>query len=184
MPEVWLQSNRRPFLLTAVVALVVGVICSALGTIFIDTCGVWFWYAAVPASATIAVLAWYAADRPRIAFDGRSLLLGIRNGSPIAVPIELVEAFLLGKGPTYLSGKDDRKTEATTLILRVSERAPEFEKLETNLRLAAWCGHYVTMRGTWTEPLSVDLVNRLNQRLYDAQQAQKRHAATATGPTR
>jgi len=94
MPEVWLQSNRRPFLLTAVVALVVGVICSALGTIFIDTRSFWIWYAAVPASATIAVLAWYAADRPRIVFDGRSLLLHIRNGSPIAVPIELVEAFL------------------------------------------------------------------------------------------
>ncbi len=138
----------------------------------VATSGLGWWIAAGAALALAVVLVVWSR-RPRLAFDGRNLLLYIRNGSAIRVPIDLVEAFLMGKGPTYLTGKDDYKTEARTLIIRIAERAEEFAKLETNVRLAAWCGHYVTLRGTWTEPLDIDLVNRLNQRLYDAQQKLK-----------
>lgn len=170
MSEVWLHANRRlfvgPILLAAIAAggfaMRAAVATSSLG-----------WWIAAGVALLVAVLLAVWACRPRIGFDGRRLLLYIRNGSAIAVPIDLVEAFLMGKGPTYISGKDDYKTEARTLIIRIAERAEEFAKLETNVRLAAWCGHYVTLRGTWTEPLDIDLVNRLNQRLYDAQQKLK-----------
>jgi hypothetical protein len=177
MTEVWLQANRRSGLWPLAFGLV-----SAAGMLtasaFVPDDGVIrpvLWLVAATDMLAAFALA-YLSNLPRLAFDGRSLLMRIRNSSPIRVPIELVEAFLIGKGPAYLSGKDDYKTEARTLIIRISERAPEFEKLETNLRLAAWCGHYVTIRGTFTEPLGVEVVNRLNQRLYDAQQTLKSSA--------
>jgi hypothetical protein len=180
MTEVWLQANRRSGLWPLAFGLV-----SAAGMLtasaFVPDDGVIrpiLWLVAATDMLAAFALA-YLSNLPRLAFDGRSLLMRIRNGSPIRVPIELVEAFLIGKGPAYLTGKDDYKTEARTLIIRISERAPEFEKLETNLRLAAWCGHYVTIRGTFTEPLDVEVVNRLNQRLYDAQQSLKSSATAA-----
>ncbi|MGC3968355.1 MAG: hypothetical protein QM775_13570 [Pirellulales bacterium] len=184
MTEVWLQANRRltwlpvagALLLAAVFALIL------INTEFRSPLHI-FAASAAPACMGLSLWLLYVARRPRLAFDGRSLLMRIRNGSPIAVPIELVEAFLIGKGPAYLSGKDDYKTETQTLIVRISERAPEFEKLETNLRLAAWCGHYVTIRGTFTEPLDLDVVNRLNRRLYDVQQKLKSaHVEAAASP--
>ncbi|MBA4018800.1 MAG: hypothetical protein C0483_16655 [Pirellula sp.] len=170
MSEVWLHANRRLFVGPILVAAIAAGALAMRGAV--APSGLGWWIAAVAALALALVLFMWSR-RPRLAFDGRSLLLYIRNGSAIAVPIEFVEAFLLGKGPTYLSGKDDYKTEARTLIIRIAERAEEFAKLETNVRLAAWCGHYVTLRGTWTEPLDIDLVNRLNQRLYDTQQKLK-----------
>lgn len=171
MSEIWLHTNRRLYWLPVLVALVAAGLFVV--TYVVTTRGAWTHnIAGGGAYAALALAGYllYLARLPRLAFDGRSLLMRLRNGAPIAVPIDLVEAFLLGKGPAYLGGRDDYKTEARTLIIRIAERAPEFEKLETNLRLAAWCGHYVTLRGTFTEPLDVDLVNRLNQRLYDAQQ--------------
>lgn len=170
MSEVWLHANRRLFVGPILVAVIAAGALAMRGAV--ATSGLGWWIAAGVALLVAVVLAVWAR-RPRIGFDGRSLLLYVRNGSAIRVPIDLVEAFLMGKGPTYLSGKDDYKTEARTLIVRIAERAEEFAKLETNVRLAAWCGHYVTLRGTWTEPLDVDLVHRLNQRLYDAQQKVK-----------
>jgi hypothetical protein len=120
----------------------------------------------------LCVLLWLFLARPRIVFDGANVVLNVGLARPAVVPVELVEAFLLGKGPAYLTGKDDYKTEATTLIVKLAERAEEFAKLPTNVRIAAWCGHYVTFRGTWTEPLSVALVNRLNERLHAVQHAE------------
>jgi hypothetical protein len=33
--------------------------------------------------------------------------------------------------------------------------------------LGKWCGSYITIRGTWCERLSVELVQRLNVRLAE-----------------
>jgi hypothetical protein len=117
------------------------------------------------------VYGWWFLTRPRIVFEGATVRLNVGKGHPVAVPVELVEAFLIGKGPAYLNGRDDYKTETATFIVKIAERAEEYAKLPTQVRIAAWCGGYVTFRGTYTEPLSVDLVNRLNQRLHDVQHA-------------
>lgn len=175
MTEIWLQANRRPYFAPLVLSVVTAVISGFMASTpwTVKHGGFLKWWIAAIVAASAAVSLWLASRRPRIAFDGRRLLLRVRTGSPVEVPIELVEGFLLGKGPTFLNGRDDYRTETTTLVVRIAERAEEFRKVETNVRVAAWCGHYCTLRGTWTEPLSVDLVNRLNQRLYDVQQAAK-----------
>lgn len=173
MNETWLHANRR-----LAIPLVILLDLAATGVaaaVFIygwgTTWGMIAFALAVGVLGLVVPGLFFVSCLPRISFDGRSVKLGVRFGLPVSVPVEFVEAFLLGKGPTYLPGYDDYRTEATTLIVKLADRAAEFEKLETNLRIAAWCGHYVTFRGTWTEPLSVELVNRLNERLYAAQQA-------------
>jgi hypothetical protein len=169
MAEIWLQANRRIVLLPTILFAVVAAACTP---IYLSTRSEYVGAAAILA-ADAALVWWLIFRRPRISFDGRNVRLNVRNGRAVRVPVELVEAFMLGKGPAFLDGRDDYRTETSTLVVRIAERAEEFRKVETNVRVAAWCGHYCTLRGTWTEPLSVDLVNRLNQRLYDVQQAAK-----------
>lgn len=173
MTEVWLRANSKPFapFWGALLALAAG---AAIGrTAIADRAGygpvACTVLAVVAASAAVGL--WYVARKPRLAFDGDRLLLYVRFGPPVAVPVELVEAFLLGRGPTFLPGRDHDPTETSTLVVRLAERAEEFNKVDTAPMLAGWCGHYVTIRGIWTEPLGLDVVNRLNQRLYDVQRS-------------
>lgn len=178
MAEIWLHANRRVYIVPIAASVLLALACLPGAMRPKPDLSWWLGFAV---ASLIALVLWFWSRRAaRIAFDGRSLLLFVRRSSPVVVPIELVEAFLIGTGPTFLSGQDDHKTEATTLILRIAERAEELRKVDTDVRLAAWCGHYVTFRGTWTEPLSVDLVNRLNQRLYEVQQSAKSREQVAT----
>lgn len=110
------------------------------------------------------------ARQPRLAVEAGHLLVYLRSGGPIRVPLDVVEGFLLGQGPSFLPGKRFANAEAATLIVRLGERAPEWAMMETDRRLGSWCGHYITIHGAWCEPLSVDLANRLNARLAEAKE--------------
>jgi hypothetical protein len=107
----------------------------------------------------------WQARQARLACDGRRLLVNLGTARPAAVGLEFVEGFLLGQGPAFLPGKEN--AEVANVVVRLAERAAEWERVEVNRRLGSWCGHYITIRGTWCEPLSVDLVNRLNFRLAE-----------------
>ena len=113
----------------------------------------------------VVCLAGYA--QPRLAVDGKHLLVYARLGSPIRVPLELVEGFLLEKSGSGLPGSLGRQ-QAWALVIRIAERAQEWERVSVHPALAAWCRHYITLRGTWCEPLSVALVRNLNERLAAA----------------
>src|SRR3546814_13425823 len=58
-------------------------------------------------------------------------LVNLRAGAPAEVPVELVEAFLLGAGPAMLPGKRDDRTEARVLSIRLAERAEDWAHVET-----------------------------------------------------
>ncbi|MBS0207549.1 MAG: hypothetical protein JSS27_01210 [Planctomycetes bacterium] len=167
MREVWCRRNTRPLLVVAlaptllllmasgVVLLGAGFAAGVLAGLavagFLTLAGLWLWFR------------WH----PLLGYEAGSLLCWLNGARPIRVPIEVVEGFLLGQGPSYLPGKAPARLDTNTLVIRLAERAAEWEQVETNSRLAGWCGHYVTIRGTWSEPLTLALVNRLNQRLYD-----------------
>ena len=95
------------------------------------------------------------------------MLFNLRNGSPIRVPLDVVEAFLMGQGSAMMSGRH-RTREATTVVVRLAEVASDWARVDVHPRLASWCDGYITIRGTWCEPLDVGVVNRLNQQLADA----------------
>src|SRR5687768_70368 len=132
MNEVWLRTNARLYLLPAaglaIICLLSGVVIqvSGLGKTMGEP---WFVVAAV--GLTVAAGLALLSRRPRLACDGTNVRFYVRAGSPVDVPVELVEAFLLGRGPTYLPGHADDSTETTTLVVRISERAEEFNHVET-----------------------------------------------------
>lgn len=172
MREVWLRQNVR--------AIYFGMIPPAL---MVLTAAFWLWGWGALARSWVQGLVWafltigalmlanliIQLRRPRIAYRDGKLYFYLRAGSPIEVPIDVVEAFLLGVGPAMLSGRDDPHTETRILNIRLAERAEEWAYVEVKPALGKWCGGYITIRGTWCEPLNIALVNRLNQRLAEVQ---------------
>jgi hypothetical protein len=114
--------------------------------------------------------------RPRIAYDDGKVQFYLRASTPIAVPVELVEAFFLGQGPLALSGALPGSS-TVDLVARLSQRAPEWSEREVKLALGRWSESYVTIRGTWCEPLNGELIRRLNRRLREV--TEKRASQTA-----
>lgn len=180
MREIWLRNNARAVWFMAfpplVAALVFGFVAIAPPVAaypWLRACG--------GVLATLAVLlslsAVWQARRPRLAYEGGFLLVYLRPQEPWRVPIGDVEGFLLGQGPSFLPGKRYEKAEVATLVVRLADRAEEWAKIEIDPRLGTWCGHYITIRGTWCEPLSVELANRLNARLAELKQGRPSEAA-------
>jgi hypothetical protein len=116
--------------------------------------------------------------RPRIALDGRHVLFYVRGARPVAVPLRAVEAFFLGQGPAHVPLVGPR-TETVNLVTRLSHKFPEFAHGAVKPALAQWCDHYLTLRGAWCEPLTAEVVRRLNRRLREVQQT-----AAAEAPPR
>ncbi|MEX2120108.1 MAG: hypothetical protein WD847_10985 [Pirellulales bacterium] len=180
--ETWLRSNTRIMWLGTLPAaggtlagllLVWNAGPSALG-----------WLARIAGGLLLVIslggLAWLVRQllRPRLAYEAGHLLVYLRP-QPLKVPIELVEGFLLGQGPSFLPGKRHRLTETSTLVIRLAERAGEWARIDVPPAMGSWCNHYVTIRGTWCEPLSVELAARLNARLAGVQQQLDRRAISA-----
>ena len=172
MKQVWLRTNRRVWLLSAVLPAVI----SMLGVAAIADPWQVGWGLRAPGIALaalggVSLLAMaLLATQPRVAFENGKVLFYVRMGRATAIPVDVVECFLLGHGPVLLPGEQYAKTEATTVVVRLAERAEEWSHGEFHPVLAAWCDGYITLRGTWCEPLNVDVVTRLNRLLYEASQ--------------
>jgi hypothetical protein len=105
--------------------------------------------------------------RPRIAFRDGEVLFYLQLGPPIAVPVNIVEAFFLGQGPAIFSGGTPSKHETVNLVARLSPREVEWARRDVKPALGNWCDGYVTVRGTWCEPLDSNVIQRLNLRLKE-----------------
>ena len=104
--------------------------------------------------------------RPRIAYSDGEVQFHLRSTTPIAIPVELVEAFFLGQGPLTLPGAPPEGA-TVNLVARISQRAPEWSEREVKPAFGRWSEGYVTIRGTWCEPLDGELIRRLNRRLRE-----------------
>lgn len=177
--EIWLRTNRRALLF----GMIPPALIAAIGMLLV--CGlpgrepplalrVSGGVLLAVSLAVIALLGWHIR-RPRLAYQDRHVLVWLRPGGPIRVPLEVVECFLLGQTSSFLPGGDERNVETSALVMRLAQKAEAWQHLDVKPQLGAWCQGQVIIRGTWCEPLSVPLVNRLNQRLYDVS-----HAKSAT----
>jgi hypothetical protein len=108
--------------------------------------------------------------QPRIAFEAGHLLLYLRSGAPIRLPIESVQCAFLGAGSTQLPGPGAREIRTANLVIRLDEKATEWAEVPVKPALGRWSEGYLTIHGAWCEPLTLDLVQHLNQRLHDLAQ--------------
>lgn len=166
MHEIWVHTNRRALAFGMVLPLVTALLGAwagaAAGSTWLRGAG---WMLSGVSGLLVLALVLQML-RPRVAFQTGQVLFYLRSGPPIAVPVELVEAFFLGQGPATLPGA--RQGDATVnLIARISQRDPSFARRDVKPALGAWCDSYVTMRGTWCEPLTGELIRRLNHRLRE-----------------
>ena len=109
--------------------------------------------------------------RPRIAYRDKHVLFYLRTRTPIAVPVEVVEAFFLGQGPAHLPSPTASNAKTVNLVARLSRRATEWAQQDVKPALAQWSDSYITIRGTWCEPLNGELIRRLNRRLSEVSQS-------------
>ncbi len=167
MTEIWLRSNRR--------ALAIGLVLPGLliiaGTLLAAAGERSYGRVAGAILAAVGLLGcaglFWQMRLPRLAVDDARLLVYARSGRPYRVPLDVVEGFLLGQGPSQLPGRQYARTETRTFVIRLAENAVDWAQRDMHPALGKWCGSYITIRGTWCERLSVELVQRLNQRLAE-----------------
>jgi hypothetical protein len=167
MTEVWLHANRRVLLVSLVPALGLALVGAALlGSAESGPVRGVAW-ALVGTGVALAIGLTGQLRRPRISFRDGEVLFNLRSGTPVAVPVEVVEAFFLGQGPANLPNVGGKPAEAVNLVARISQKAPEWAKVDVKPALGNWCEGYVTIRGTWCEPLDGEVIRRLNRRLRE-----------------
>ncbi len=172
MREVWLRPNRRAILFGCVplaVTIVLG-LWLALGLPHVAT--FWRWLGGLVVA--LGLFGGFAIVRqlwrPRIGYrDGRVLFYLVR-GEPIATPVEVVEAFFVGQGPVALPAGMGGQQRTYNLVARLSQRATDWAGRDVKPALGQWSGGYVTIRGTWCEPLDDELIRRLNRRLREVKE--------------
>lgn len=179
--QIWLHTNHRVMLL--------GMVLPAMLLIWgLAMAGGWCGQNAVmcrtglvltAAAASVLILMGYGARLPRLAYQDGKLLVYLRSVQPICVPLEVVECFFLGQGSSELPKYSDSALETSTLVVRLAESAAEWHHRNVKRSLGRWCDGYITILGTWCEPLSLQRVNELNRRLADTHQLLKQECNNA-----
>ena len=175
MRECWVGANRRAVLVAmALPAVLVG---TALLLLVIPPTLIPLWLRLVLALAAVAfglvlLAQLYLLRQPRLAYEDQHLLVYLQSGKPFRVPIDAVECFFLGQGPTMLSPSESGE-ETSNIVVRLAESCDEWRHRETRRSLGHWCDGYITIRGTWCEPIDKELMSRLNQRLLEIHRQRK-----------
>jgi hypothetical protein len=176
MTEVWLQPNRRVLLWamvpTTALAIVGGVLVARSSGLIMQIVG----GALAAIGVTMGLGLLNQLRQPRIAFCNGKVLFKLRSGPPVGVPEQFVEAFFLGQGPANLPAVGGKPAETVNLVARISQKAPDWAKVEVKPALGNWCEGYVTIRGAWCEPLNGEVIRRLNRRLRELREAADAHA--------
>jgi len=177
MVDVWLAQNRRVLLL--------GMVLPALGAVAggVLLYAGWNWTGGILLTLGLVLVLSLALqlNRPRIGFQNGHLLFYLRTREPIAVPLEVVEGFLLGQGPTLRPGERHRTEQTRTIVVRLAEKAEDWARREVKPALGSWCEGYITIRGTWCEPLDVDLVQNSIGNSPPRDSRNRRHDKLGTG---
>jgi len=169
MRETWLRPNRRAILFGCVPPLFLTAIGAWLTFAVGESAGsFWRWLGLVLLVASVVMIGIILSQlrHPRIAFHDGMVLFYLRVGQPIAVPVGIVESFFFGQGPAHLPAVS-KQPQTVNLIARLSQRHTEWASQKVRPSLASWCDGYVSIRGTWCEPLNSELIRRINRRLKE-----------------
>jgi len=180
--ETWLRPNRRVLLLGLVPASLV----AGLGALFLlltDTTILRILGTGFLAIGVVLICGLLLQlRRPRIDYANGEVLFYLQARQPIATPAEVVEAFFVGQGLAELPGPGVGGAECVNLVARLSQRYPEWASRDVKLVLGSWEDGYATVRGAWCEPITQELVRRVNRRLREVhaelEAAKRKNAAT------
>ncbi len=173
MRETWLRPNRRAILFGCVPPLVLAAIGACLAIAFADSASsVWRWLGILLMVASLTMIGILLSQllHPRIGFRDGMVLFYVRVGPPFAVPVGIVESFFFGQGPAHLPAMT-KQPQTVNLIARLSQRHTEWASQKVRPSLGSWCDGYITIRGTWCEPLSLEMIRTLNRRLKEVKGA-------------
>jgi len=173
MSEVWLRPNRRVLLMAMVPTVLLGAVGLGLLEIAESATSRTVAWLLTTVAAMLLVGLLHQVLRPRIGYRDGLVLFYLKAGGPIEVPVHVVEAFFLGQGPAELPTRLPSQAETVNLIARLSQRESSWASKEVKQALGNWQNGYATIRGTWCEPLSSDLIRQLNRRLGEASRAVK-----------
>ncbi len=177
MAECWLRSNRRVAAFGAIVpaARVLVGVWLATGWAGTGASSAPRWIGAVVTGIGGVLLAtWlFVAGSPRLAYEHGYLVVALRVHRVLRVPIELVECFFLGQGPSHLPGPAGARARTANVVVRLAERADQWKHRVVHPMLGRWCDGYITVRGAWCEPLSTQVIQRLNLRLAEVKRDRK-----------
>lgn len=177
MREVWLQTNRRAILLGMLLPTAIAVSGTALIlTAWLFSAAWWWWTLGVLCMAgglamVFSLASWLRV--PRLAYEEGELLVYVEQRRPIRVPIDSVECFFLGQGPSRLPQLAGREPETANVIVRLSEAAADWKHRDVNPRIAHWCEGYITLCGAWCEPIQPSALRQLNHRLAEVHRQRK-----------
>jgi hypothetical protein len=181
MPETWIHPNRRAlalgFALPAAL-LLVGLGAFAFGLIS----GGWLWHVGggvlTVSALLIAALLWRMLQQPRVAYEQGELLFYF-DLAPVRVPVDAVECFFIGQAGGMIPDAAGREAEVRTVIVRLAEAAHEWHHRDIKPALGHWCEGYITIRGTWCEPITPELMRKLNARLVEVHRELKQGTSEA-----
>jgi hypothetical protein len=183
MAEVWLRTNRRALLVGSILpATVLAALVAALVWSLVSGQH-WGLSAALGAAAFVTL--WLMAGLihttalPRLAYDNGDLLVYLDLHRPTRVPIDIVEVFFLGQGPSELPKLEGQEPETQNVIVRLAESAAEWKHRAVRPALGQWCEGYITIRGAWCEPITPEIVRHMNHRLMEIQRERKAEKAQA-----
>ena len=117
-----------------------------------------------------------AMRKPRLRIEDDFVRVNLGKTST-EVPIDVVECFFLGQGPTNIPTQSGDPMESSNVIVRLAESAQEWHRRDVTSALGSWCEGYITLKGTWCEPISLELVNRLNHQLAATKRDRKARSA-------
>lgn len=175
--EVWLHTNRRA--LGLCLGLLLGLALAGLSGIalvevyhWVAWLG-WLGGATTAGSLLLAAMVAYQMTLPRLAAERGNLLVYLQSAQPLRIPLEVVEIFFLGHGESLTPGIANQPGKSRTVVIRLAEAATQWHNLPIRTPFGESRESYLIIRGTWCEPLTVDVLQRLNQRLTEAHRAQR-----------
>jgi hypothetical protein len=178
--EIWLLPNRRVYAVGMVAMILLGGNLLAVAAIT----AMWQWYVAAGMSVLWAIVSFWMAGtfvtamrRPRLAYGEDQLWVYLDPRQPVKVPIEIVECFFLGQGPSFVTGGGKKEAETQNVIVRLAESAVDWKHRDVPDKLGHWCEGYITLRGAWCEPITKDRMQALNRRLAEVHRERKAKAA-------
>jgi hypothetical protein len=177
MRETWVRSNTRAVavgLVLPALLLIAGLVC----LLFFGTPVVkWLGIGIIVAAGLLTITLLWLMRLPRLGYEDGWLLVYLSSTMPERVPIDVVECFFLGQSLSLVVPGRKAAVPARAIVVRLAESAAEWQNRPTRPALGEWSQGYITLGGTWCEPIHPRLLQRLNERLVEIQRA--RREATA-----